>query len=268
MIKRITSILLMSVLLFTCGCSSDNVDDTENTQATTRNYDISITFTDGLTAEEYAKILEENNVCSAYDFLMAINAPASDYWFIDEIKNPSNRPFLLEGYLYPDTYNFCYNTDAQTVVNLFLSNFEKKIGDNYDERLKELGYSLDEAITIASIIREEAIDTEMKNVSSVIHNRLNSSYGKLECDVTVFYLNNHVKPHKNDISKYKELYNTYSFAGLPEGPITNVSTDAIEAALYPTVSDYYFFVYDDERNYYYASTWAEHSSNVKKYYKK
>ena len=72
----------------------------------------------------------------------------------------------------------------------------------------------------------------------------------------------------NDISPYKELYNTYERKGLPAGPITNVGLAAIEAALYPADTDYYFFVYDENMNYYYAETWAEHSANVSKYYKK
>ncbi len=266
--KKIICFLLPLVLIFTFGCSTDNEDQSSSLQTTSQSYDISITFVDGLTVEEYAKILEENKVCSADDFLAAANSPATNYWFTDEIDNPSARPFLLEGYLYPDTYNFNYNTDAQTVLNVFLSNFNQKITEKHKKRFQELGYSLDEILTIASIIREEATDPEMKNVSSVIHNRLNSDYGKLECDVTIFYLNNHVKPYTDDISAYKDLYNTYNVSGLPAGPITNVSIEAIEAALYPADTDYYFFVYDDAKNYYYATTWNEHSSNVKKYYKK
>ncbi|MBO5360215.1 MAG: endolytic transglycosylase MltG [Clostridia bacterium] len=268
MVKKITALVLCLALFCLFGCAPEKAETPEINSDATRPYDIRIKFSDGLTAEEYAKILEENNVCSAADFLAAVNAPESDYWFINEIPNPQSRPFLLEGYLYPGTYDFRYNSDAQTVLNCFLDNFDKQITDTYKSRAKELGYSIDDALTIASIIREEAIDSELKNVSSVIHNRLDSDYGKLECDVTIFYLNNHVKPYTDDISRYKSLYNTYDVKGLPAGPITNVSTSAIEAALYPADTDYYFFVYDDARNYYYAETWKEHSANVNKYYKK
>ncbi len=268
MIKKFTALVLCFLILCLCGCTSDKAETTESNSSTTQSYDVRIKFSDGLTAEEYAKILEENNVCSAADFLTAVNAPASDYWFIKEIPNPQNRPFLLEGYLYPDTYNFHHNSDAQTVLKIFLDNFDKQITDTYKSRAQELGYSIDEVLTIASIVREEAIEGELKNVSSVIHNRLDSDYGKLECDVTIFYLNDHVKPYTDDISRYKAVYNTYDVKGLPAGPITNISTSAIEAALYPSDTDYYFFVYDDARNYYYAETWKEHSVNVNKYYKK
>jgi len=269
MFKKITALVLGLMTVFLCGCSSDNTEIIESNTTVIRPYDVCIKFSDGLTVEEYAKILEENNVCSATEFLSAVNnTTVSDYWFLSEIQNQQNRPFLLEGYLYPDTYEFRYNSDAETVIKIFLDNFNKQITDEYKSRAQELGYSIDEVLTIASIVREEAVDSELKNVSSVIHNRLNSDYGKLECDVTIFYLNNHVAPYAADISRFKALYNTYEVKGLPEGPITNVSTDAIKAALYPAESDYYFFVYDNERNYYYAETWKEHSANVNKYYKK
>lgn len=269
MFKKLTALILGFLFISLCGCSTDNSEITPESSTATQRYDIKINFSDGLTVEEYAKILEENNVCPAAEFLAAANAPAGDYWFISEIQNPQNRPFLLEGYLYPDTYDFCYHSDAQTVVKKFLDNFDKKITEEYKSRARELGYSIDEVLTIASIVREEATDSELKNVSSVIHNRLDSDYGKLECDVTIFYLNDHVKPYADDITRFKSLYNTYDVKGLPEGPITNVSLSAIDAALYPVDSDYYFFVYDTgRRNYYYAETWDEHSLNVKKYYKK
>lgn len=268
MFKKITALVLAFLIVSLCSCSSDQPQKSDSNPTTAQPYDVRIKFTDGLTVEEYAKILQENNVCSAADFLAAANAPEYDYWFLREIQNPQNRPFFLEGYLYPDTYDFSYNSDARTVISKFLVNFDKKITDAYKSRAKELDYSIDEILTIASIVREEATDSELKNVSSVIHNRLNSDYGKLECDVTIFYLNNHVKQYTDDISHFKALYNTYDVKGLPEGPITNVSIAAIDAALYPVDSDYYFFVYDENRNYYYAETWAEHSSNVKKYYKK
>ena len=268
MLKKITALVLAFLIVSLCGCSSDQPQKSDSNPTTAQPYDVRIKFSDGLTVEEYAKILQENNVCSADEFLSAVNAPEADYWFLSEIKNPQNRPFLLEGYLYPDTYDFCYNSDAQTVIKKFLDNFDKKITAEHKARAGELGYSIDEILTIASIVREEATDPELKNVSSVIHNRLSSDYGKLECDVTIFYLNNHIKPYTDNIERFKPLYNTYDIKGLPEGPITNVSTAAIDAALYPSDSDYYFFVYDEVRNYYYAETWAEHSSNVKKYYKK
>ncbi len=254
------------VLFSLVGCSS--VKKVFEPETTTAIPTVRITFPEGMAAEEYATLLEQNGVCSASDFLAAVNAPATEYSFMAEITNGQDRPFLLEGYLFPDTYEFYYNMNAQAVLNKFLDNFERKITEAYKARAAELGYSVDEIIRIASIVQEEALDPEMPNVSSVLHNRLNSSYGKLECDVTVFYLNNHVAPYVEDVSVYSDKYNAYKFAGLPAGPISNVGIKAIEAALWPADTDYYFFVTDEEMNFYYAVTWAEHSANVKKYYNK
>lgn len=248
------------------GCS--NIDSVFEQETTTAIPTVRVTFREGLAAEEYAKLLEENGVCSAVGFLQAVNQPSSDYAFLNGITNPEQRPFLLEGYLFPDTYEFYYNMNPQAVLDKFLKNYERKITAEYEIRAAELGYSMDEIIRIASIIQEEALDPEMKTVSSVLHNRLNSSYGKLECDVTVFYLKNHVAPYVEDISVYSELYNAYKFAGLPAGPISNVGIKAIEAALYPADTDYYFFLTDEDMNFHYAVTWKEHSANVDKYYKK
>lgn len=130
----------------------------------------------------------------------------------------------------------------------------------------KLGYTMDEIIAIASIIQKEAdIIGEMNKVSSVIHNRLNASYNRLECDVTIHYLEKYVKPYlTEDKDKYNELYNTYKCYGLPAGPICNPGIAAIKAALYPEDTDYMFFVTDSDMNYYYAATYEEHLANCKK----
>lgn len=263
--KQVVSILLAVLLLFLCGCSSPKKILEELAVTTTAAQTVKVTFPEGLTAPEYAQLLEQNSVCSSADFLAAVNQPEGDYMFISEISNADERPFLLEGYLFPDTYEFYENTSAQKVLGKMLRNYQSKITDADRTRAAELGYTVDEVLRIASIIQEEATTPEMKKVSSVLHNRLNDSYGKLECDVTVHYLNRQVKPYVEDVSVYSELYNTYKVKGLPAGPITNVGRDAIDAALYPADTDYYFFLTDTDGNYHYAVTWKEHSANVKKY---
>ena len=266
--KALLPIILVFILALLCSCSTGKDIINELKPTTTAIPTVRITFREGLTAEECGKLLEENGVCSLDDFLAAVNSPAESYDFLSGITNPQERPFILEGYLFPDTYEFYYDMDAQAVLKKFLNNYETKIKPEYVERADELGYTMDEIIRIASIIQEEAVDSEMKTVSSVLHNRLNSSYGKLECDVTIFYLNNHVKPYVEDVSVYSPLYNAYKFSGLPAGPITNVGINAIEAALYPADTDYYFFLTDSDMNFHYAVTWKEHSKNVDLYYNK
>ena len=135
-------------------------------------------------------------------------------------------------------------------------------------RAKELGYSVDEIITLASVIQAEAGDKkEMGKVSSVLHNRIESpDYGKLQCDVTINYVNENilVSPYVEGYKAgYSEYYNTYKRSGLPVGAICNPGLDAINAALYPEDTDYFYFVTDKDWNYYYASTYEEHLKNCK-----
>ena len=147
-----------------------------------------------------------------------------------------------------------------------MQNTNAKLTEEYYERAKQLGYTIDEIITLASVIQKEAGDkNEMKKVSSVLHNRLDSTkYKSLQCDVTVNYINNYVtdSPYITDTSvDYAKNYNTYKCEGLPVGAICNVGVDAIEAALYPADTDYFFLVTDSKMNYYYATTYEEHQKN-------
>ncbi len=262
-IKRTAAVLLcvLSVLAFS-ACSSGR--GSENPVQTTSNV-VRVTFPEGSTVSQIAALLEENGVCSAADFIAEADNPLNLEGFAFSIPNPQERAFLLEGYLFPDTYEFYRNESASSVIKRFLKNTQAKLNEEVVLRCEELGYTVDEILTLASIVQEEAGDpAEMGKVASVIHNRLSSkSYPRLQCDVATFYLRDYVKPHKTE-QEYEaltELYNTYSCYGLPAGPITNSGMDAVNAALYPEDTDYYFFVTDSGGAYYYAETWAEHLEN-------
>lgn len=265
-------------LLTMTACGNDNTvtdvpgsTDAETTAEalTTESLTVTITFPEGFTAIQIAEELEKNNVCSAADFMSLIQgdyASALPYSFIKEIPNPEERPYLLEGYIFPDTYEFYKEEGAGEALTRFLDNTEEKLTAEYKKRAEEIGYTMDEILCLASIIQEEASDVkEMDKVSSVIHNRIESDdYGMLQCDVTINYLNDCVigSPYfSGDADTFTELYNTYKCYGLPAGPICNVGINAIEAALYPADTDYFFFVTDEQWNYYYAETYEEHQEN-------
>lgn len=266
MIKRIVAILVSaSLLLAFSACKAKQPDATEK-EPTTSNV-VRLTFPEGSTVAQIAQILGDSGVCSAEEFMAAANNPASLEGFSFAIPNPEERAFLLEGYVFPDTYEFYRNESAQSALKRFLKNTENKIA-RITERCDELGYTVDEILTLASIIQEEAGDpNEMDKVSSVIHNRLDSrSFPKLQCDVATFYLRDYVKPY-TEAERYNELvelYNTYQCEGLPAGPITNVGMDAINAALYPADTDYYYFITDSDGEYIYAETFREHQKNCEK----
>lgn len=146
-----------------------------------------------------------------------------------------------------------------------MDNFESKITDEMYAQMKNQNLTLDETITLASMIQEESSGhEEMGRVSSVFHNRLDNSvtYPRLQSDVTIFYVNRDIKPflQVNDQEMY-DAYNTYKCTGLPVGPVCNPGIDAIKAALYPEDTDYYFFLTDANGKFYYAKTADQHYQN-------
>ncbi len=266
-IKVLAVAFSVAVIFLFSSCSRVQFNEPVSTEPTT-SHTVRVTFPEGSTVSQIAMLLEENGVCPAAEFMAAANNPLSleGYGFV--IPNPEERAFLLEGYVFPDTYEFYRNESASAALARFLKNTEVKLNNDVYYRCDELGYTVDEILTIASIIQEEAGDpAEMGKVSSVIHNRLNSSrFPKLQCDVATFYLRDYVNPYVDEIrhEELAELYNTYRCFGLPAGPITNVGMDAINAALYPEDTDYYYFVTDSNGDYLYAETWSGHLDNCDK----
>ena len=264
--KMIALVLAVITVLSFSACNTSN--PTITVDEPTTSHTVRLTFPEGSTVAQIAQILGDNGVCSAEEFMAAANDPASLEGFSFEITNPEERAFLLEGYVFPDTYEFYRNESGASALKRFLKNTQAKLDESVYARCDELGYTADEILTLASIIQEEAGNpAEMGKVSSVIHNRLESrAFPKLQCDVATFYLRDYVKPYVTDV-RYNELvdlYNTYNCEGLPAGPITNVGTEAINAALYPEDTDYYYFITDNEGRYIYAETFSQHKENCRK----
>ena len=243
-------------------------DEITSETTTTESNTVRVTFPEGFSLAEIAQRLEENGVCSASEFMAAANDPSlyTSYSFLLDVTDTEHRAFAAEGYIFPNTYDFYRDEEPQKALSRFLRNTEAQITKEMKERAAELGYTIDEILTIASIIQKEAgIKAEMGKVSSVIYNRLNDSYNRLSCDVTIHYLNKYVIPYiDGDTERYNEYYNTYKCYGLPKGPICNPGLDAINAALYPEDTPYFFFVTDKDNNYYYSVTYQEHLDNCKK----
>ena len=230
--------------------------------------EVKITFYEGMTLSEIADLLEEKEVCDADEFIALTQSGEFSYEFIDMLPENKNRFRKLEGYIFPDTYNFYVGENVESVLRKFLRNFQNRVMPIYDD-IRDAGMTLDEAITLASVVQKEAgNEEEMAKVSSVFHNRIeNPSAGlpMLQSDVTIFYVENDIKPYqqRSDQTMY-DAYNTYVCHGLPVGPICNPGLDAIEAAIDPDDTDYYFFVTDVNGVYYYGKTLNQHYSNVRK----
>ena len=240
--------------------------------APTEPLTVTVTFPEGLTLVQIAEKLQENKVCDASEFIALTNnyeyIQTLGYSFTDLITNTEERAFYLEGYIFPDTYEFYKGETPERALRRFLDNTERKLTAEYRKRAQGLDLTLDEIITLASIIQKESFTHDsMKNVSSVLHNRLKSpSFRRLQCDVTIHYINDYVtnSPHiSENTDVFAEKYNTYKCDGLPAGPITNPGLAAIEAALYPAETNYYYFVTDSQWNYYYSSTYAQHKAKCR-----
>ena len=150
----------------------------------------------------------------------------------------------MEGYLYPATYVFHEGATVDEIINTFLKKFDEEFDQSMKDRVEQLNMTVDQVVTLASIIeREASCVEEMPIISSVFHNRLkkNSKYPYLQSCATIQYLLKERKPilTKED-TKIKSPYNTYLNKGLPPGPIANPGKAAIMAALYPKETDYNF----------------------------
>ncbi len=229
---------------------------------------VTITFIEGMTILEIANKLEENNVCSTEDFINVLNTTDFGYEFEKLIPTGGNRYLKLEGYMFPDTYNFYVNEPPKNVANKFLKNFNRKITADLIDRINKMDMTLDQAIILASIIQKEGRTLDdMYNVSSVFNNRLNKpkSFPKLQSDVTINYVNDNIFPFVNseeDRQAYAGAYNTYKCDGLPIGPVSNPGINAIKAAIYPDDTPFYYFLTDAKMAYYFAETLAKHEANL------
>lgn len=229
---------------------------------------VNVTFPEGINLFDAAQLLAENEVCDADDFIFYFNAGGYGFEFESMVPQTSELKFYrMEGYLFPDTYQFYVDEDPEIVVQKIYENFERKLTDEDIARMEELGMTLDELVTLASIVQAEApVSSSMKMVASVFHNRLNNSslFPLLQSDPTRVYAEEVIKPNLDIENQLMcDSYNTYVGQGLPPGAINNPGRDAIDAVLYPAESDYYFFCANVQTGeIFYAKTNAEHEENL------
>ena len=285
MFKKVLSVFLIFIFVFlltSCGSDSDSSsesnifspDGSAQTQAVEESSEsdgkyAKVTVPEGYTLLKTAWLLEENGVCSTDDFLNAVsNYDTSKYSILSSIHDRDKICFLLEGYLFPATYTFEKNSDPTEVIDKMVATEEKKFTDEMKQRATELGYSVHDILTIASIIEKEAFTDEQRTlVSSTIHNRLKKGM-RLEYDVTVKYCTGVIElQYPDKIDYYKYYYNGNRCDGLIAGPICNPGTASIKAALYPADTDYLYFVIDTNPPYNSAFTNScdEHLKNVQKW---
>ncbi len=231
-----------------------------------------ITIPEGYTTDEIIDLFVSYGIGTREGYVDVIQNYDFDYWFIDELEESGrteNRIYRLDGYLFPDTYEFYKSSSEATVIDKLLKRFTQIFTKEYRDQCAELGYTVDEMITLASLIEKEAASSsEFFLVSSVFHNRLNNkwSFPQLESDATVLYAIAHdtgERPKTVTASDllYDTPYNTYTHDGLPPGPIANPSASAMLAALSPVSTNYYYFVANKGVTYF-SATKAEHDAYI------
>ncbi len=235
-----------------------------------------ITFIEGKTLKNYLKQislkieLTEDEMIKQLADKSYLETLISKYWFLTEDILNKEIYFPLEGYLFPDTYDFLVTANLKTIIGKMLDNTQKKL-EPYKNKIESENLNVHEILTMASIIEKEANSPEdRKLVSGVFYNRLRKNIS-LGSDVTTYYAEQIEMGTVKDLyqSQYDSInaYNTrpVSKLGLPVGPICNPSKSSIEAAINPTETDYLFFFASKDGTIYYSKTNQEHDVIRRKY---
>ncbi len=218
-----------------------------------------VTIPEGYRLSQIAETVETAGFGNAGEFLRLANDP-------EVARSAGIEAQTLEGYLFPDTYYFPRGQQPQAVIAAMLKRFQAAFTDQWRARAGEIGLSLHEVVTLASIIEKETGDpAERPLISSVFHNRMRKGM-RLETDPTVIY---GIKDFNGNLTR-KDLrtptpYNTYVIKGLPPGPIASPGAAALEAALYPAETDYLFFVSRRDRTHQFSTNWKDHNRAVREY---
>ncbi len=236
------------------------------------NPTITVTIPEGYTFRQTVDIFVEKGLGSFEDFEKAIEEHDFGFDFLKGL--PESKAHKLEGYLYPETYIFDTTLGPKHVLGKMLSQFNIVFSEEYRERAKELGMSIEQVITLASIIEREAqVAEERETISSVFYNRLKSAdktLNLLQSCATIQYIflekEGVVKEQiLEEHTKIDNPYNTYMYSGLPPGPICSPGKGSIMAALYPDDTNYLYFVAKGNGAHEFNSSYRDHVNAMNKY---
>ena len=220
----------------------------------------SVTIKEGMTVDQIFALLEKEGISTQAKLQdMAANHNYA-FSFLQEI--PLGDYHRLEGYLFPDTYDFYTGEDAKYVLNKMLVNFDAKLTDTMREKIWAGGQNISQILTIASMIEKEATSTDRATISSVIYNRLNNpragTAGYLQIDATIQYLlPEGEKVDQEAIDTIDSPYNTYKYKGLPPGPIANPGLESILAAMNPESTNYYYYALGNDGQHHFFRSYSE-----------
>lgn len=225
--------------------------------------EIKITIPEGAYTDDIVEIFVSHGIGTREGFLDALD---DDYGFDYIPEKTRGRTHRVDGYLFPDTYLFYSDSTEREVIAKMIKTFDAKFSSGLKNAAASHGLSVDECVTLASIIQREAYYTaEMAALSSVLCNRLGSrTLRRLECDATVTYAHR-TSDFTGDFLAIDSPYNTYKNEGLPPGAICSPGIAALGAAAEPKKTDYYYFFSKSDNTFVFSKTYGEHLANLRKY---
>lgn len=230
---------------------------------------VQLTIPEGYTCRQIFDLLEENRVCTAVDIgAYAVDGELDDYWFLENVERGSE--YCLEGFLFPDTYQFYKNSTPREALEKMLDNFEVRFNEEMRAQIETLnanvtggGYTVREVVIVASLIeREAAAPSEAAAIAGVIYNRLfrwGDTPAYLNIDAALVYAQG--GDNQTIDTTLDSPYNTYTHVGLTPTPIANPGLSSLEAALNPETHDYYYYVLNPSTGMHqFSTTYEEHEA--------
>lgn len=225
---------------------------------------IIITFPEGWNSKQMAARLREKGL-DGDGFLQLVNKPGDLMENYEFLKNKKVK--TLEGYLFPDTYYFAKDDTAREIVTKLLNNFKLRFTAQMQEDITSQKKTVDEAITMASIVEKEVrTDEEKKIASGLFWSRIENQHALQSCATLAYALGENKKQYSLSDTRIVSPYNTYINRGLPPGPISNPGLDSINAAIYPKDTDYNYFLSDPATGKtYFSKTITEHNTKKQQF---
>jgi UPF0755 protein len=247
--------------LFTFGMTVDELLQ-ELTAGNVYRPTIRVTVPEGFSVEQIAQRLAQNGLVDYDDFISLLQATVP---VMGEVN--TKQRYVMEGYLFPDTYEFDINVSPEAIITRMQSRLDDLFTDEMRSRAAELNMSIPEIMTLASLVeREVRAPQERDIVAGVMYNRLAKGMPLQLCASVIYALGEHRTVLLNKDLEVESPYNTYKYAGLPPGPIASPGRDAILAVLYPADHDYLYYVLkeDGTGTHLFGRTFAEHQANIRK----
>jgi UPF0755 protein len=226
---------------------------------------VRFTIPEGLSVLQVADRLAKQGIVDRETFLKEINEGQFDFaWLSDIPQSSEERPYRLEGFLFPETYEVDKGSTEHEIIRRMLSQFDKEWKPEWREELNKKDLSLYEIVTLASIVEREVVaDKERPIVAGIFYNRLKDGWMLQSCATVQFVLGKQRDRITFADLEVKSPYNTYIHEGLPPGPIASPGRASLKSVVYPEATDYYFFVTkkDGSQEHLFARTFAEHQKN-------